>query len=523
MSSSPPALPEPTTAISPTQQPETPAIRAPAGHATRLPLDVLGEIFQHAAVQNFTTSSAAGCHLHHSFQLRLLAVSRSWRHAALSTHRLWNRLLVGCADDGGEKMAKVIHTWLSRSGALPLSIVVGLPNTVAGQTRIMDVLLGFAARWSIVHITPMRSHHNPLPFSTKFWPAKMPLLQSLTIYGSVKLKLTQNQHQTWPSLRELHLGREFEPSFISGNLALFRQLTQLSLHLDEPAALIPILMHCDALEHLEVEIDSEFTDLDHGPGADVPIRLDHLVHLGLGEYGVLAIPPSLTVPRLDSLSVANMEDAHIQCISALLERSQCPVTHVQLLYNAHLPRPPGDEGSWIIPLLPFLASLPISTTKLALECTDWTRNDFIITAAAVALNTNLHSSLRKFKVLILTGTVDAEEMKDPVPVLAFALAWCLGPRVPGMPAGNLPSPPDSDSEAHPLAAETETADGSEGGESERVTGQPARLEHLGIYLHGLQFPRNIADSLENELGLDISVLDEEDLEEERACEPGSEL
>ncbi|KAF5347270.1 hypothetical protein D9756_009987 [Leucocoprinus leucothites] len=128
----------------------------------KVPSDVLREIFYHClpVAHNAITSI-------HEPPLCLGQVSRRWRDIVYSTPKLWTSLhLVAIPLDSPPSpiqraLLDAIESWLSRSGALTLSISLyhDVPSLVGERTTnsqvqpFLDIIARHAHRWKSVHFT----------------------------------------------------------------------------------------------------------------------------------------------------------------------------------------------------------------------------------------------------------------------------------------------------------------------------------------------------------------------------------
>ncbi|KAF7337044.1 hypothetical protein MVEN_02141500 [Mycena venus] len=116
--------------------------------ARRLPEDVMVEIFT-ACLPSERNAIMSGAEA----PLLLCHVSRAWRNLALSTPRLWASLHIVAPGDYGKclQINQIVDIWLSRSGALPLSISLvhsWTCTTEATFSMIIKTLTRYSARWN---------------------------------------------------------------------------------------------------------------------------------------------------------------------------------------------------------------------------------------------------------------------------------------------------------------------------------------------------------------------------------------
>ncbi|PPQ75019.1 hypothetical protein CVT26_011556 [Gymnopilus dilepis] len=132
----------------------------------RLPLEVISIIFQfHAPPIPFERLRACDSDINVwaevNKRLVLGAVCRSWRRAALSTHQLWNYILVRMDSRDLIRDKGIIREWLRRSGRLPLSIHVTCyrsPDTSSKFSDILHLLHRESARWQSLDLCISLEH-----------------------------------------------------------------------------------------------------------------------------------------------------------------------------------------------------------------------------------------------------------------------------------------------------------------------------------------------------------------------------
>ncbi|KAJ6512543.1 hypothetical protein C8R45DRAFT_323178 [Mycena sanguinolenta] len=143
----------------------------------RLPEDVLREIF-------LASLPSSGNPVMNSQEAPLLLahVCSSWRKIALATPQLWSSLHVVVPDAARlRNMCSAVDIWLTRSGALPLSITLAVSAVCEGSSddvaTMIDGLAKFSLRWKHVQITlTPRTILTPL---TNLRVSDVPMLESI--------------------------------------------------------------------------------------------------------------------------------------------------------------------------------------------------------------------------------------------------------------------------------------------------------------------------------------------------------
>ncbi|KAJ3567291.1 hypothetical protein NP233_g6460 [Leucocoprinus birnbaumii] len=331
----------------------------------RLPSDVLEEIFHH------TLPTAHNAVMDTDEPPLLLSrVCTRWRRVAYATPRLWASIHITAIVPpsfkhrrrDGRKL-EAIANWLSRSGALPLSITLSYksphappPLPFVPQSADpedcppeMEIIALHIRRWKSVHLDLRRSSWLPA-FLSRFSPHDVPLLQSLCIIGNLNestgfLIWDEEEDPAFslrdsllnaPQLRSLALMRSVAPDLeiYSPNLtALEITYGVRSLPLDwgsEFQMLYRLLMHCSNLESLS---------------------LRYLIPLHRGVPSTALSWSRMSLPHLRSLRLI-MRNVAVELGCRLLEALSAPALkhltyHYRPKYSTRRPRvplKPSDEA-----------------------------------------------------------------------------------------------------------------------------------------------------------------------------------
>jgi hypothetical protein len=153
------------------------AHRALLSLARSLPEDVVREIFL-ACLSSPGNAVMSSCEA----PLVLGQVCSGWRRIAFSTPHMWTSLHVVVPNLSRlRQMADAVDAWLTRSGALPLSITLAVSSACEPEsdnvTTMIAVLASFSRRWKRVTITlTPRTILTPL---TNLRASDVPMLESI--------------------------------------------------------------------------------------------------------------------------------------------------------------------------------------------------------------------------------------------------------------------------------------------------------------------------------------------------------
>ncbi|KAJ7730700.1 hypothetical protein DFH07DRAFT_162317 [Mycena maculata] len=242
----------------------------------RLPADVMQEIFV-ACLPSHRNSTIA----EQDAPLLLCHICRAWRNLALSMPRLWASLhIVVPHNDRIPWINDTTNTWLSRSGALPLSISIASLSKKPREYILLRTLIGFSLRWE--HITFIFCTYESLNPLASLSPADVPSLRTVTIKG-----LSGTSRAEWSNVGFLANPRVHSVSFTaSGENVLFiplrwERLRRLSIRGSEISSdtSLDILQKCPLLEtcYLIVTCGKK--------SPETPYRLEHMRNLSVFDKG----------------------------------------------------------------------------------------------------------------------------------------------------------------------------------------------------------------------------------------------
>ncbi|KAJ7153658.1 hypothetical protein C8R46DRAFT_1119488 [Mycena filopes] len=217
--------------------------------ARRLPSDVLAEIFKACLPpdRNAVMSGAQS-------PLLLCQICQAWRNLALSIPRLWTSLHIVLPEDTSKlsELNQSISAWLSKSGALPLSISVVCPKGRVDYSMVLETLVRYSPRWARMRFKVWAYSNSIFAALSPLSGADLPILHTLAFhcvceaflvdpgkFGTFLIIPTLVSMSLsgvpcpfplpWKGLRHLCLARETVGTYFSGTRALdlLRQLPDL--------------------------------------------------------------------------------------------------------------------------------------------------------------------------------------------------------------------------------------------------------------------------------------------------------
>ncbi|KAJ7662965.1 hypothetical protein B0H17DRAFT_1093092, partial [Mycena rosella] len=277
--------------------------------ARRLPEDIIAEIFT-AALPSDRNAVMSGAEA----PLLLSHICSAWRRLALYTPRLWATLhiVIPFTPSKLEEMAEFVHTWLSRSGSLPLSISMVRSRTAEVDldvSKLLETLIRFGGRWKHLHLL-LLSHRSFAPLAT-LAADDVPLLQSLVIDGfwnreppyaldwnimsftgtrgllrlSLRQPLSSDFPVRWHQLRHLSIGHD--PGHSKRVFA-------------KAGEVLAVLRQCPDLETCNLALQS------HGPlRVQAPCQLDKLWQLCVTDVYSPEFFRTLVLPNLRSFEYSS--------------------------------------------------------------------------------------------------------------------------------------------------------------------------------------------------------------------------
>ncbi|KAJ7499155.1 hypothetical protein FB451DRAFT_1073212 [Mycena latifolia] len=279
--------------------------------ARRLPRDIIQEIFV-ACLPSDRNSVMV------PFEAPILLgqICSAWRTIALSTPCLWSSLHVvipGTAQSV-RRVSEAIKVWLSRSGALPLSITVVLSRTFndtsTSVSEILTTLGMFACRWNKMQFLFALATDSLMDSLAQIRVEDVPLLEhilmcswikdpptpavSLPIFDAPRLRGVSVNFfghasalpEEWHSLTELHLNTGNRSGRALGFMTQEGGHTGATTYLS-PHLALDILRRCPNLTTASLEVTHEYSDITIIPATDPSL------------FG-----PPVTLSKLKSLSVS---------------------------------------------------------------------------------------------------------------------------------------------------------------------------------------------------------------------------
>ncbi|KAJ7220971.1 hypothetical protein C8J57DRAFT_1149001 [Mycena rebaudengoi] len=149
--------------------------------ARRLPDDIVRGIF----VAFLPSNEFRNCTIYSmESPILICQICRAWRSLALSTPGLWNSLHIAVPDYTRlSAMVIMVDGWLSRSGALPLSISLALSNAAepgSDLSAMFETLRSYSPRWKhLWFILLSLSSLVPLSILSR---SDVPMLESVCIH-----------------------------------------------------------------------------------------------------------------------------------------------------------------------------------------------------------------------------------------------------------------------------------------------------------------------------------------------------
>lgn len=291
----------------------------------RLHPEILAEIFTFCLSTNDVGTNHA--------PLLLCNVCSSWRALAIMTPLLWTNLNLrfkSLVDSNMQSVVDGIHTWLGRSGILPLTIRLcyfGLEERFDKVLQVCDALSTYASRWKSLDVKV-----PGIAFAS--WPNlhAVPLLRTLRIrshFGGIPFTSA-------PCLARVHLSAA--PITAIPHVP-WHQLVELAItEWQTSDDILRLIAWCPLLDSIDVQIarSPPFSDSE-------PFRIRPVEHAVLKKikfcfsHDSYTILESLVVPGLKSLSlcdvtVINNRSSQIHSNPlGLLNRSHCDLRELQIV------------------------------------------------------------------------------------------------------------------------------------------------------------------------------------------------
>ena len=267
----------------------------------RVPPEIWAEIFQHELADMFVFS----------------AVCRMWRHAALSSPRLWNIVMIDLEDTFHHDLKgpelDFLTTWIGRSKAIPISVClfyeVNKFMKEKEAAKIMSVIPG-KERWTNVYVGPrcLKPLFHTKSVSQRQWDMlqELAIVSNTTFYDPILHSSTSKGPISPLALRSLRKLTVKVPDCVSMDYLIAPWAQLVYLHMDGTCSRLPdylgILDECTNLEECLIHIQ----DVYHpSPSSSIPterIKLHKLRSLLVsGNENVSPILRYLHLPGLENL------------------------------------------------------------------------------------------------------------------------------------------------------------------------------------------------------------------------------
>ncbi|KAJ7267402.1 hypothetical protein C8J57DRAFT_1327628 [Mycena rebaudengoi] len=279
--------------------------------ARRLPDDIVREIFVG------TLPSDRNCVISATEPPLLLGrICQTWRAVALSTPRLWASLHIAAPSSPRlEQLNGMVDTWLSRSGALPLSLSFAQYRRT-GATKVsmlLETLIRYSTRWKHIRIV--------FPFDDSFEAlshlstADVPILERVSIDGPPDLEpMSPSICQVLgaPNLRSLSLNLSPLITLDGRQPLRWEQLRHLAIPGASAEGALPshvaldVLRQCVLLETCMLRVYVHTED-DH---SGLPFCLEYMQELRITVHGSgqLNFFEKLVLPNLRCLEYASASE-----------------------------------------------------------------------------------------------------------------------------------------------------------------------------------------------------------------------
>ncbi|KAF8334552.1 hypothetical protein F5887DRAFT_990567 [Amanita rubescens] len=253
-----------------------------------LPPEVLGKIFLYSL-------ELPGKRLKLPHPRTLCSVCSRWRDVGISTPRLWTAVVVtilhGISGERAEEQISYLHTWIGRSGVLPLTLYLRRgkwdPSEHDRTVLFLVALTRHASRWEAV-------------------------------YFDFAAELPGRRHSP-----------EFYIDFPFASQIPWSQLTHFTIEADmSPEVALEILERCPHLVDARIRLDSTLTQAK----TSSPLIQNNLRKLDLMTYNLALFFSAITLPsladlRLILLSPGSEEANHFDDMTDCLEQEKLQFSH----------------------------------------------------------------------------------------------------------------------------------------------------------------------------------------------------
>ncbi|KAJ7159309.1 hypothetical protein C8R43DRAFT_948240 [Mycena crocata] len=255
----------------------------------------------------------------------LTHVCRKWRIIAHSTPTLWRALSLSFGSYDDEDTVDVLHSWLARSGACPLSIRLDGDSRWFNNSshEVFEVLVTYRARWEYMELLWIPADIIPL------LPGPLPLLRRF------ELSFEQMETLSPASLTAVPLLHSALLQLLAVDTVTlpWAQLTSLSLVWVRRSRYAPVLQQTPNLVHCVLVVEHS-----HNDDMLVDVLLPQLESLVLITDNCLA-----DADYLDTLITPALREIHVadQCLglnpldslATFISKSGCKLQSVRITGN----------------------------------------------------------------------------------------------------------------------------------------------------------------------------------------------
>ncbi|KAH8813953.1 hypothetical protein DL96DRAFT_508532 [Flagelloscypha sp. PMI_526] len=282
----------------------------------QVPDDILTHVFKIFVVSQ-NGALGEGSFINVGPSMILSHVNRRWRNVALHTPSIWAVISICVGDSFKGSLFILLQTWITRSGASPLSIdlsISAVHHTPQHRT-LLDMLIQQSHRWKEVLLELPHGLYQSSSF-----PITRPTAQLVSVHLNVPASSQSSVFHTdglfsaTPSLRHVNI-RNF--SFSSNT---FQWSTIKYLRIEQSWHMAQTTL----LEALQLSVSLETFILvaplfHHSPTTDISVTVHNLRTLQI--HGNWAILDSLTTPLLEILHLQRGSSGSSHSIISFLGRT----------------------------------------------------------------------------------------------------------------------------------------------------------------------------------------------------------
>ncbi|KAJ7157538.1 hypothetical protein C8R43DRAFT_921527 [Mycena crocata] len=272
----------------------------------RLPDDVVGEIFAAALPCDRNAIMSAT-----EAPMLFSRVCRAWRTVAFTTPRLWSSLHVVAPSDAlairQTQLNSAVDAWLSRSGALPLSIslVRSKADMFSDSSALLKTIIRYSSRWHRIRFTlDSFPYFEPLSVLS---PADVPMLENIVLDGFDGQGIPDDAYRTISFLATISLRNVSLPRVT--NVHIFPlPWDHLRCLINPGGSLtaedgVELLRKCTRLETCTLSSFHLPSDADGDPPLSVPLHHENIRYLSVADnwHASTGFFESVVLPNLHTL------------------------------------------------------------------------------------------------------------------------------------------------------------------------------------------------------------------------------